>query len=415
MAYEFKFPDVGEGIHEGKIVEWLVKEGDAIDIDQIFARVETDKAVVELPSPQRGVIQKLHYAAGEIINVGDVMFTLQQEGISSVTQSSINGDQSEKKDIAAAKEDAKEPISPKKHPPLKPLATPHTRAYARKLGVDLAKVVPSGKGGRITDEDVEKASRMAKKGYPYQEPAVSLVTPDETLAEERIKISHLRKIIAENMVLSKHVSAHVTHVDEADVTDLFELYRKAKNQIEAMEHVKFTLLPLFIKAVTVALKSYPHFNASFDDDHQEIVLKKHINIGIAVDTPEGLIVPVIKHADKKDILHLARELVELADKAKAHRLTLEEIKGGTFTITNIGTLGGIFATPIIRQPEIAILGLHAIKDRPVVVDESIKIRKMMYLSLSFDHRIIDGAAAARFMTYLVSLLQSPEQLMLRLI
>jgi pyruvate dehydrogenase E2 component (dihydrolipoamide acetyltransferase) len=231
---------------------------------------------------------------------------------------------------------------------------------------------------------------------------------------ERLPISHLRKVIANAMRASKQTAAHVTHVDEADVTQLVEHYRRVKPVIEAQAGVKFSLLPFFIKALITALKRHPIFNASVDEDAQEILLKRYYNIGIAVDTPEGLIVPVLKDADHKDMVTLAAEVADLAERARTRRLTLDELKGGTCTITNIGPLGGVFATPIINQPALAIVGLHKISDRPAVVDGAIAIRKMMYLSVSFDHRYIDGAAGARFMSDLVALVSDPGLLMVRL-
>lgn len=230
---------------------------------------------------------------------------------------------------------------------------------------------------------------------------------------ERVPLTHLRKVIAGAMRASKQTSAHVTHVEEADVTELFAHYRSVKAEVES-KGGRFTLLPFFIKALVTVLKDYPIFNATVDEEAAEILLKKYYNIGIAVDTPEGLIVPVIKSADGKDMLQLADEIADLAGRARERKLGLNELKGGTCTITNIGPLGGVFATPIINQPELAIIGLHKIQDRPVVVDGEIVVRKMMYLSISFDHRWIDGAEGARFMTDLVGLISKPGLLMARL-
>jgi len=230
---------------------------------------------------------------------------------------------------------------------------------------------------------------------------------------ERVPLTHLRKVIAGAMRASKQTSAHVTHVDEADVTDLFEHYRKVKATVEA-DGGRFTLLPFFIKALVTVLKDWPIFNASVDEDRGEILLKKYYNIGIAVDTPEGLIVPVIKNADGKDMVELSTEIADFAQRARERKLALDELRGGSCTLTNIGPLGGVFATPIINQPELAIIGLHKIQERPVVADGEIVIRKMMYLSISFDHRWIDGAQGARFMSNLVSLVSNPGMLMARL-
>ena len=412
MAYVFSFPDVGEGIHEGRIVEWLVAEGSTVAEDEALVKVETDKAVVELPSPRAGKVMRLHAAADAVIHVGDPLVTIGEAGeqlpaAAAPTPDPERAATGPRPPVAAA-----EPA-----PARRPAATPRTRALARRLGVDLLAVRGTGTGGRITDEDVERAARGEAALPPAvpAAPAPSIRRAATVEGEvERLPISHLRKVIANAMRASKQTAAHVTHVDEADVTQLVEHYRRVKPVIEAQAGVKFSLLPFFIKALVTALKRHPIFNASVDEDAQEILLKRYYNIGIAVDTPEGLIVPVLKDADRKDMVTLAAEVADLAERARSRRLTLDELKGGTCTITNIGPLGGVFATPIINQPELAIVGLHKISDRPAVVDGAIAIRKMMYLSVSFDHRYIDGADAARFMSELVRLVSEPSLLMVRL-
>jgi len=409
MAYVFTFPDVGEGIHEGRIVEWLVAEGATVAEDEALVKVETDKAVVELPSPRAGVVLKLHAAADAVIHVGDQLVTIGEAGERAAAAAAA----------APAPGRAAAPPQPvaaatERPPARRPPATPRTRALARKLGVDLTAVRGSGAGGRITEEDVERSSRGEPAAAPPAPSSAGRRAPAVGGEVERLPISHLRKVIASAMRTSKETAAHVTHVDEADVTDLVEHYRRVKPVIEAQAGVKFSLLPFFIKALVTVLKQHPIFNASVDEDAQEILLKRYYNIGIAVDTPEGLIVPVVKAADGKDMVTLAAEVADLAERARSRRLTLDELKGGTCTITNIGPLGGVFATPIINQPELAIVGLHKITERPVVVDGEIVIRKMMYLSVSFDHRYIDGAAGARFMTDLVALVSNPGLLMVRL-
>lgn len=418
MAFVFNFPDVGEGIHEGRVVEWLVSEGAAVAEDEALVKVETDKAVVELPSPRAGVVLKLHVAADAAIEVGDALVTIGEAG-EVVAETAAPEPQVE--GSVAVPVEAAAPSAPNQNA-RRPLATPRTRARARKLGVDLQNVHGSGSGGRITDEDVEKAARgdsppLAPQTVPAVTPAVVLSGRGEVTAEgevERVPISHLRKVIANAMHTSKQTAAHVTHVDEADVTDLMAHYRKAKPAIEEQAGVKFSVLPFFIKAVVTALKRHPQFNATVDEQAQEMVLKKYYNIGIAVDTPEGLIVPVIKNADVKDMVTLAAEVADVASRARSRELRLDELKGGTCTVTNIGPLGGVFATPIINLPELAIVGLHKIMDRPAVVDGEIVVRKLMYLSVSFDHRYVDGADGARFMTDLVGLVSNPGLLMARL-
>ena len=410
MAFVFNFPDVGEGIHEGRVVEWLVAEGAVVAEDEPLLKVETDKAVVELPSPKAGTVLKLHVPSDSAIEVGDALVTIGAEGESLPS----DGEAKDGPALVAVPPPEQTPPPPKTG--RRPLATPKTRALARKLGVDLRLVKGSGSAGRITDEDVERAA-SAPPG-PISAPAPTAAPAGVTASTvdgevERVPLTHLRKVIAGAMRASKQTSAHVTHVEEADVTELFAHYRSVKTEVEA-KGGRFTLLPFFIKALVTVLKDYPIFNASVDEDAAEILLKKYYNIGIAVDTPEGLIVPVIKGADGKDMLQLADEITDLAGRARGRKLGLDELKGGTCTITNIGPLGGVFATPIINQPELAIIGLHKIQDRPVVVDGEIVVRKMMYLSISFDHRWIDGAEGARFMTDLVGLISKPGLLMARL-
>lgn len=417
MAQVFNFPDVGEGIHEGHVVEWLVAEGDEIAEDQPLVKIETDKAVVELPSPYAGVVLRLHVAADSDIHVGDALVTIGAAGEAA-------GDEVASAAVAAATPAPGTPGAsplPERSEPApetaagssrRPLATPRTRRLARELGVELSAVEGTGSGGRITDDDVRAAA--ARPAAPAARTAVA--PPPRAHAAgtvERVPISHLRKVIAGAMRTSKHHSAHVTHVDEADVTELMAAYRGVKATVEATGG-KFTLLPFFVKALVAALEDHPLFNASVDEEAGEILLKRYYNIGIAVDTEQGLIVPVIKDADQKDMVTLAAEIADLAGRARERRLALDELQGGTCTITNIGPLGGVFATPIINQPELAIVGLHKIQERPVVVDGEIAIRKMMYLSVSFDHRWIDGAAGARFMSDLVRLVSSPPLLMVRL-
>jgi pyruvate dehydrogenase E2 component (dihydrolipoamide acetyltransferase) len=410
MAFVFNFPDVGEGIHEGRVVEWLVAEGDSVAEDQALLKVETDKAVVELPSPRTGTVLRLHVGADATIFVGDALVTIGDAG-EEIPDEVVPKASGVRTEAPATVEAPGAPLAAAR----RPLATPRTRAMARKLGVELSQIVGSGQGGRITDEDVQLAAdggRSAPTAPPVASVGVVAATADGEV--ERVPITHLRKMIANAMRASKHNAAHVTHVDEADVTDLVDHYKRAKPVIEERTGVKFTLLPFFIKALVSTLEKYPIFNASVDEEKQEILFKKYYNIGVAVDTPEGLIVPVIRDADRKDMVELAAEVADKAERARSRELSLDEIRGGSCTLTNIGPLGGVFATPIINQPELAIIGLHAIKERPEVVNGEIAIRKMMYLSISFDHRYIDGAEAARFMSDLVRLVSEPMVLMARL-
>ncbi len=426
MAFVFQFPDVGEGIHEGRVVEWLVAEGDTVAVDQPLVKVETDKAVVELPSPRAGTVLKLHADAGAEIHVGDPLVTLGEAGEAPPAGEPVapaaEPPGTEPGPEAAATPAAAPPAVPRRRPP----ATPKTRRLARELGVDLAAVAGTGPGGRITDEDVRRAAEGAVPApaapapappaapAPAPSPVAGRAVETGAGPVERVPLTHLRKVIARSMRESKHTAAHVTHVDEADVTALLELHVQMKEDAARRDGVRVTLLPLFVKALVAVLRDHPVFNAEVDEAAEELVLKKYYDIGIAVDTPEGLIVPVVQGADRKSMVELAAEIADLAERARERRLTLEELRGATCTITNIGPLGGVFATPIIPLPQLAIVGLHTIKERPAVVDGEIAVRKMMYLSVSFDHRWIDGAQAARFMSDLVRLVENPGLLMARL-
>ncbi|MCB9557042.1 MAG: 2-oxo acid dehydrogenase subunit E2 [Deltaproteobacteria bacterium] len=428
MAFDFRLPDVGEGLHEGTLVEWLVAVGEDVALDQPFARIETDKAVVDLPAPRAARVTQLHFSPGDLIEVGQVMISF--SGDAPATRDGPAADAA----AAPTGNGTSDSAAPARPPsvaaledsdPRSFLATPHTRALARKLGVALAQVRPSGRGGRITDEDVERAAQQpvaATRPTTATPAAPSAVTaPPRAVPqvigeerEERQPLSHLRRVIANAMAHSKRTAAHVTHVDEADVTDLLAIQKRACQHIETKGGPKLTLLPYFIKAAASALIDHPLLNASYDEDAQEIVYKHHRHIGVAVDTADGLVVPVIRHADQKDLLTIASELADIAERARRRQLTLDELKGATFTLSSLGPLGGAFATPIIHHPELAIVGLHAIKDRPAVVDGQVLPRKTMFISCSYDHRIIDGAVAARFMHDFLEMVQKPDLLMLRL-
>jgi pyruvate dehydrogenase E2 component (dihydrolipoamide acetyltransferase) len=418
MATIFRFPDVGEGIHEGRVVEWLIRVGDEVTRDQPLVKVETDKAVVELPSPEPGQISRLHAERGQTIRVGDPLVTIGAGEEHPPSPAEAPPDASLVAPVVA-RGAVRAPASetPARHRLLRAPATPHTRALARKLSVDIETVKGSGPGGRITDHDVEAAHARTtpppeSAAVPQSGPAKRTPAALEGL-EERVPMTHLRKVIAQAMQVSSQTAAAVTHVDEADVSELYSWYKELKPQVER-SGLRLTILPFFIRAATVALKDHPLLNASIDEERGEIVYKRFYNIGIAVDTPDGLIVPVVRDADKKPIIALAGDIQDLAERARERKLNLDEIRGGTFTITNMGPLGGVFATPIIHQPEVAILGMHAIKDRPVVVKGEIVIRKMMYLSVTFDHRIIDGAEAGRFMNDMVAVVSNPKLLTARI-
>ncbi len=402
---EIKFPDVGEGITEGTLVKWLVKTGDEIKADQAVAEIETDKAIVEIPTPKAGKIIQLFGKEGDVLKVGSTLATLALPG-EKIEAPAVKPEAKPE----AAKPEAKPEVKIPEKPPAVPsgvLATPATRRLARELGVDISKVTGSGPGGRVTDEDVKKFKEAPSKP---PEAAMPEIAPQIKALEERIPVKGIRKTIGERMVMSLFTAPHVVSMDEADVTELVALREKEKKAAEE-KGIKLTYLAFIIKSATVALKQHPYLNASLDSQKNEIVLKHYYNIGIAVDTPEGLMVPVIKNADQKSIMELAKEAETLAEEARSRKIKLPDLKGNTFTITNIGSIGGIFSTPIINPPDVAILGVHRIRDMPVVVEGEIKIRKILPLVLSFDHRVLDGAQAARFMNTLMEHLKDPDLLL----
>ncbi len=442
---DVKFPDVGEGITEGTLVKWLVKVGDEIKADQAVAEIETDKAIVEIPSPKAGKVSKLYGKEGDVIKVGSALASLALPGEEvkppeakppevkplEVKPPEMRPTEEVKpaepsREIKPSEIKPSEEIKPPKPPeegkkPEKPkempervLATPSTRRLARELGVDISKVGGTGPGGRVTDEDVRRFSEAKPEARPEAKPpevALPEAAPEVKALEERIAIKSIRKTIGERMVQSKFTAPHVTSMDEADVTELVKLREKEKKAAEE-KGIKLTYLAFVVKAVTVALKQHPYLNASIDSRKNEIVLKHYYNIGIAVDTPEGLMVPVIKNADRKSIMELAQETEKLAEEARSRKIKLADLKGNTFTITNIGSIGGIFSTPIINPPDVAILGVHRIRDMPVVIDGEVKVRKILPLVISFDHRALDGAQAARFMNTLIEHLKDPDLLLL---
>jgi 2-oxoglutarate dehydrogenase complex dihydrolipoamide succinyltransferase (E2) component len=398
--FQLKLPDVGEGIAEGEILKWMVKVGDKVSEEQPLVEVMTDKVNVQIPSPRTGTITEILAQEGEMVKVGQVIMVIDSGAADQPSGPRAVGTAT--KPGAAASQQVQAPRQPGVATAEGVLATPATRKLARELGVDVTNLQGSGSMGRITEEDVRKAA-------PHGQAAAAgpaIVRPDE----ERVPVRGLRKIVAERMARSIHTTAQVTNVDEADMTELLHLREASKGSAEK-RGVKLTFLPLIIKAVIPALKEFPYTNASLDEQTNEIVLKKSYNIGIATDTESGLVVPVVKDADKKDVFEIAGEIQQLAAKARAGQLTLDDVHGSTFTITNQGSVGGLFATPIINYPESAILGTHAISKRPLVRDGKIEIRDVMYLSLSFDHRIMDGAYATRFMNKVIGSIEDPKLLL----
>ncbi|MEC4678648.1 MAG: dihydrolipoamide acetyltransferase family protein [Nitrospirota bacterium] len=427
MEKTFYFPDVGEGIAEGEVVQWLVKIGDLVKEDQAVVEVETDKAVVSLPSPFSGKITEIQAASGEIIPVGAALFTVETEVASAETgktspstETLTPQEMSSKRDggsvVGVLKESDEEFVlppglnAPIKQDKPKTRAIPSVRMLAKKLGVDLSLLQGSGPAGRIMRDDIEQAATaQADKTREKQESATK---EDHTSLGtiERIPFRGVRRSAARRVMQSSKTVAPVTFVDDADITKL-ERVRLAKKDMTEEKGFKLTYLPFIIKSVVAGLKTYPFLNASLDEAKKEVILKKYYNIGIAVDTPEGLMVFVLKNADQKSILDLAEEISQLTEKAYTRTITLSELKGGTFTLTNYGVIGGIYGTPIINYPEVGILGLGKIEDKAVVRNGEIVIRKMLPLSLTFDHRVIYGAESARFMNTVIEHLEDPDLLL----
>ncbi|OPY31960.1 MAG: branched-chain alpha-keto acid dehydrogenase subunit E2 [Methanomassiliicoccales archaeon PtaU1.Bin124] len=414
MAKEFKFPDLGEGITEGEIKKWLVKVGEKVAQDQSLAEVETDKAVVEMPSPAAGTVLSLSFKEGETVKVGEVLAVIGEAGEAAPAAPAAEG---RRPSISVVGELPTEEVMVSSRPapsvvytPTEVKAVPAVRKLAKDLGVDLGTVKGSGAEGRITEEDVRAASKPAAK--PAGEVRKGVPKFDLYGWVERLPIKGVRKVTAKHMMESQMKVAAVTAMDSADVTDLVALREKLKEKALTDKKVKLTYMPFIIKGVAEALKLHPLLNSVIDDEAEQIVMKKYYNIGMAVAIDEGLIVPVIKAADQKDIFALAEEVTNLANLAKDRKLDLADLKGGTFTITNYGIFGSTYGTPIINYPEVAILGTGKIMDTPVVIDGEIRIRKILPLSLTFDHRAFDGAEAGRFMTDLKKQLESPELLLL---
>ncbi len=436
--FEFKLPDIGEGVTEGEIVSWGegIEVGAKVEVDQTLAEVMTDKATVTIPSPKAGIIAELGGNVGEVLAVGAVMLVIEtaggaipeSEGVPAVPRSGPGKSDSSGPSATAAGSipEALPGMFPanqatgKKLSGLRPLAAPATRKLAREMGVTLSDIAGTGPHGRITQEDVRKhaeAGRVTSAQIVNTSRAsIRIASQDKKLdkLEERISLRGVRKKIFEQMARSKQTAAHFTFVEECDVTALKEL-RTRMRPLADQRGVKLSFLPFIIKAVVAALKRHPSLNAAFDESTEEIVLRKYYDIGVAASTEAGLMVPVVKQADTKSMLDIAADVQRLATEAKEGKLRREDLVGSTFTITSLGSLGGLFATPILNFPEVGILGVHQMKQKPVVRNDEIVIGDVMLLSLSFDHRIIDGHIGAAFAYEVIGYLENPDKLMLEMV
>ena len=427
MPKEFTLPDLGEGITEAQIVRVMVKDGENITLDQYLMEVETDKAAVEIPSPYAGIAKRIHVKAGQTVNVGDVIVTFEGDaGASPAKQANSKSPTAPPAPSAAVPAAPAAPPAPVAAAPAtasarsKVAAAPSVRKYAREHGIDLHDVTGSGSGGRITKEDVERhasggSPATAAPSAPTAVPEPATPLPGVAGADKwgpirREPINQIRKTIAKQMSRSAFTAVHVTHCDEADITELGRM-RHQLNELTGSDP-KLTVMSFVIRAVCLGLKKYPMFNSSFDEERGEIIYKDYVNMGIAVDTQRGLIVPVIRNVDRLSLTGIARALRTIADRIRTNQFGVDDLRGGTFTITNVGALGGTVNTPIINYPEVAILGLGRSRKVPVIRDDKVVPAMVLPVNLSFDHRTTDGANAARFTTDVIGYLETPARFLL---
>lgn len=450
MSFEFRLPDIGEGIHEGEIVKWFVKAGDEVQEDDILCEVQNDKAVVEIPSPVKGKVTEVLVSEGTVAIVGDILVKLDAPGYEDLKFKGDHSDEDKAEEkteaqVQATAEDGqvvdKEKVetpnkkeastentntAPKEQPKgdTRVIAMPSVRKFARENDVSISEVTGSGKNGRVLKEDIEaylsgdQPSAMEEKAETSTDVEVKQkaqtsapVSFEGEFPETREKLSPMRKAIAKAMVHSKHTAPHVTLMDEVDVTELVA-HRKKFKEIAAEKNIKLTYLPYVVKALVSTLREFPALNTSYDDDTNEVIQKHYFNIGIAADTDKGLLVPVIKNADRKSVFAISDEINALAGKARDGKLAAAEMKGASCSITNIGSAGGQWFTPVINHPEVAILGIGRISEKPVIKNSEIVAAPVLALSLSFDHRMIDGATAQHALNHMKRLLSSPELLLM---
>lgn len=421
---QFKLPELGEGVHEGELIKWKVQVGDSIKYDQPLCEIMTDKATVEIPSAFQGKVADLHVKEGQVVQVGQLMLSFEGAGgtaTASTSSTTTSHSQSHTSAAAPVKNGAglsngaghgkTETVA------TRVLAAPSTRRAAREMGVDLSKVQGSGPHGRVMKEDLQGSAGGG--GLVVATPRHAPVTaPSKAVqlgGEERVPFRGLRKKISEKMRLSKDHAAHFTYVEEADATALVTLRNQAK-EIGAKQGVKVTFLPFIMKAMVSALRQYPILNSSLDEAKSELIYKHYYNIGLSIQTDDGLTAPVVKDVGNKSVFELARDIQALVDRARNKRLTLDDLQGGTITLTNAGSIGGLFATPVINYPEVAILGFNKIFRKPVVKEthgkEEIVIRDWTYFSISLDHRVVDGAIGAEFMKLFIQYIENPSLLLL---
>ncbi|MFZ3231332.1 MAG: dihydrolipoyllysine-residue acetyltransferase [Pseudobdellovibrio sp.] len=427
---DIKLPELGEGVTEGELVKWLVAPGDSVKADQTVAEIMTDKATVEVPTPVAGIVKELKFKKGDVIKVESTILTLTATSSAATptaaSSHSTNGSKPYSAPAAAAA--ISMPMSASAsvgiYPPVadsKVLATPATRRLAREMGVDINVMTGTGLAGRVTRDDVTNVKGGAAvishgagavtAGTPTMNFPKPAFTSSNAAMEERVDLIGIRKKIAQNLQMSKSIIPHFTLMDEVDVTALVAL-RESLKEYSEKNGTKITYLPFVVKALIATIKEFPMFNASIDDAASQIVYKKYFNIGFAADTPNGLVVPVIKNADQKSILDISKEIIDLSKRARDGKLKPDEMKGASITITNIGSVGGTYATPIINHPEVAILGMYKISEKPIIKNGQLAAIKVMNYTVTCDHRLIDGAVAANFLKSFFLKIQNPGILMM---
>lgn len=433
MRYLFKFPDIGEGISEGKILKWYVQRGREVKSGESLVKMETDKVVTDIPSPRDGVIVEIFGKEGEVINVGDPLVEIEIEGVAGEEAQKAAQEKPKPPTAAAIAEkgfgvvgtlevagDAAflpagdEGLPVKKEgagiPQQKALATPVARAVAKDLGIDINKVSGTGPAGRVMKQDIRQYYDNIREGEVQVKAAAAPEQPPE-LPIEYLELSQMRKAIARNMLRSKQNAAHMTVLEEVEVSELVRLKTRYKEQF-LKEGIKFSYLPFILKALVEALKRHPHLNSELDLENNRLIVKKYYHINVAVDTDEGLVTPVIREVDKLSIRRLTAMIAAVADRARERKLTLDDFKDGTFSVTNYGSIAGTYGVPVINYPQAAILGVGRIMKIPIVERDEIVIGQVLPLSMSVDHRIVDGGEAARFMLDLKKYLADPVALLL---
>lgn len=426
MKYIFKFPDIGEGLDEGTIVEWLVKKGQHVESGDSLVTMETDKVVADIPSPKTGTLVTLFGKEGETIHVGDALVEIEIEGVegeAAIDEVAKGSDMEAVEEegagvvgtleiagsnavLSSSKEGFDDSVQDKRQSKTKSLATPVARALAKDLGVDINQVKGTGPASRVMKDDILRYSTSDSK--PKSSTQTSSIESHEQLVEVE-PLSQMRKTIAKNMIQSKHNAAHMTVFEEVEISELDRIRKKYKDQYAA-DGTKLTYLAFIIKATALSLKKFKSLNSEMDMENSNMIYKKYYNIGIAIDTDKGLVVPVIKNADKLSIVEIAAEIQNLSEKARTGKLAMSDFKDGTFTITSYGSIGGLFAVPVINYPQAGILGIGRISKQPVVKDDKLDIGLILPLSLAVDHRIADGGDATRFINSIMGYLAEPVTL-----